>query len=158
MLLTLIAQNMIFSRITVLGVRAMFLPSAAVAAGMFCGGTGGAVFGLIMGFFADMSFPENTVLFTALFAALGFFAGVAADFFLNRRFWPYMAASLAALLITGVCQLLGAVMHSGAGEWALMRTVGLQTLWALPVSAVFYPAAKKLSVRFDGGSERKDRA
>ena len=114
MLGILLVQNMIFSRITVLGVRAMFLPAAVAACGMFEGGTAGAVFGLFMGFFADMSFPENTVLFTALFALLGFFAGFAADFFLNRKFWPYMAASLVALLATALFQMLGPVIFSGA--------------------------------------------
>jgi len=158
MLAVLLVQNMIFSRITVLGVRAMFLPAAVAACGMFEGGTAGAVFGLFMGFFADMSFPENTVLFTALFALLGFFAGFAADFFLNRKFWPYMAASLVALLVTALFQMLGPVIFSGAAAGPLLKTAGLQVLWSLPVSALIYPIARSMSLRLDGVSERKDRA
>ena len=156
MLVTLLVQNTVLSRITILGVKALFLPAACVAAGMFEGGVGGAVFGLFLGFFGDMSYSENTVLFTVLFPMIGFFTGFAAEFFLNRRFLPFMAASLAAILLTALCQAVTAAILSGGSLGYMLRTAGLQTLWSLPPAALFYPAAAKMSARL-GGGPRKER-
>ena len=154
---TLLAQNAVFSRFSFFGVKALFLPAACVAAGMFEGGVGGAVFGLFLGFFGDMNFAENTVMFTALFPVIGFFAGFAEEFFLNRRFFPFMAASLAALLLTGLFQAATASILSGGALVPLLKTAGLQALWSLPESAVFYPIVKKMSARLSAGAMRKER-
>jgi hypothetical protein len=157
LLFTLLVQNAVFSRISFFGVKALFLPAACVAVGMFEGGVGGAAFGLFLGFFGDMSFAENTVLFTALFPVIGFFAGFAEAFFLNRRFFPFMAASLAALLLTGLLQAGTASILSGNAFAPLLKTVGLQTLWSLPEAAVFYPIVKSMSARLPSGTMRKER-
>ena len=154
---TLLLQNTVFSRISATNVKALFLPAACVAVGMFEGGVGGAVFGLVMGFFGDMSYAENTVMFTAIFPLIGFFAGFAEEFFLNRRFFPFMAASLAALVLTGICQAAAAAIISGAAVGPLFGMAGLQTLVSLPAAAVFYPVVKRMSARLDSGYPRKDR-
>ena len=88
---TLMIQNLLMPHLTILKVRPLIIPAAAVAVGMFEGGTYGAIFGLFLGFFADMSFAENTVLFLVIMGVLGFAAGFAADFYLNRTFIPFMA-------------------------------------------------------------------
>ena len=74
MSLVLLVQDALFSNISIFGVRAMFVPAAAVAVGMFEGGVWGAVFSLALGFLADISFG-NTALFVALFPCIGFAAG-----------------------------------------------------------------------------------
>ena len=153
----LLVQNTVFSRIEFLHIKALFLPAVCVAVGMFEGGVGGAMFGLFMGFFGDMSYAENTVMFTALFPIIGFFAGFAETFFLNRRFWPFMAASLAALLFTGLCQAITAAIISGESLGGMLGTAGLQTVWSLPPAAVFFPIVRKMSARLDGGTARKER-
>ena len=99
---TLMIQNLLMPHLTILKVRPLIIPAAAVAVGMFEGGTYGAIFGLFLGFFADMSFAENTVLFLVIMGVLGFAAGFAADFYLNRTFIPFMAAAFAGLLFTAV--------------------------------------------------------
>ena len=141
MFLSLVAQNMLFTQIRPFGVCPMVLPAVAVAVGMFEGATWGAVFSLIMGIFADMAFIENTVTFTILFPALSFAAGSVSQFYINRRFFAFMGVTLAALLVTGVVQMLKtAAMDVWAGS--MITTVLLQTLWSLPpaVLAYFPPA------------------
>ena len=141
MFLSLVAQNMLFTQIRPFGVCPMVLPAVAVPVGMVEGATWGAVFSLIMGIFADMAFIENTVTFTILFPALSFAAGFVSQFYINRRFFAFMGVTLAALLVTGVVQMLKtAAMDVWAGS--MITTVLLQTLWSLPpaVLAYFPPA------------------
>ena len=73
------------------------VPAAVVAVGMFEGASWGAIFGLVLGIFADMDYVENTVMFTLLLPALAFFAGFVSQFFINRRFFAYMGAAFAAV-------------------------------------------------------------
>ena len=142
MFLALIVQNMLFTQLRPLGVCPMVLPAVAVAVGMFEGAVWGAVFSLIMGYFADMAFIENTITFTVLFPALSFATGFVAQFFINRRFFAYMGATLIALLVTGVVQMLKtAAMDAWAGS--MISTVILQTLWSMPPAALaYFPAAE----------------
>ena len=106
MFLSLMVQNMLFTQLRPFGVCPLVLPAVAVAVGMFEGAVWGAVFSLIMGYFADMAFIENTITFTVLFPALSFATGFVAQFFINRRFFAYMCSTFIALLVTGCVQML----------------------------------------------------
>lgn len=137
MLLALIVQNMLFSNIRIMGVCPMILPAVAVSVGMFEGPTFGVVFSLIMGFFADMAYIENTVLFTALFPALAFGTALVTEFFVNRRFFAFMGTVLLASAVTAMLQML----FTFAGDaWSgeLLNTAVLQTMISLPFSAIAY--------------------
>ena len=99
------------------------------------------IFGVVMGIFADMAFVENTILFTVLFPLIAFGTGFVTQFFINRRFFAYMGATLAALLITGLTQMELVILRD-AWSPQMISTVLLQTLWSLPpaVLAYFPPA------------------
>ena len=142
MFLTLITQNMLFTQIRPLGVCPLVLPAVAVAVGMFEGATFGAVFSLIMGFFADMAFIENTTTFTILFPALAFASGFVSQFFINRRFFAYMGAAFVGLLATGIVQMLKTSAMDAFAP-VMLVTVFLQTLWSMPPAVLaYYPPAE----------------
>lgn len=142
MYLTLALQNMIFPFVRPLDVSPMVLPAAVVAVGMYEGATKGAIFGLIMGIFADMSFVESVTTFTLLLPVLGFGMGFVSQFFINKRFFAYMVASLAAFLITGFVQMIRVLVLDG---WAfsMLTVLVVQALWSLPFAVLLYfPPAK----------------
>ena len=135
--LCLLVQTMLLTRFRIAGICPYALPAAAVALGMFEGPIGGVLYSLVLGYFADMAFVENTVLFTLLFPALAFAAGFIAQFFINRRFFAYMGAALLGLAITALGQMLHTSTMDGFSG-AMLSTVLLQTLWSLPLAALAY--------------------
>lgn len=142
MFLTLALQNMILPFVRPLDVSPMVLPAAVVAVGMFEGATKGALFGLAMGIFADLSYIESVTTFTLLLPIIGFAMGFMSQFFINKRFFAYMIASLAAFLVTGLVQLIKVLVLDG---WAfsMLTVLVIQALWSLPFAVlVYFPPAK----------------
>lgn len=142
MFLALTVQNTLFTQFRLFGVCPMMLPAVAVAVGMFQGATWGALFGLVMGFFADMAFIENTVTFTLLFPVLAFASGFISHFFINKRFFAFMGAAFIGLLAAALVQMMRTFAADGwSGQ--LVSTVLLQTLWSLPPAVLaYFPPAK----------------
>ena len=56
MAVTVALQTTVFAHIALFGVHAMFVPAVVVAVGVFEGGTWGAVFGLVTGYFCAMGY------------------------------------------------------------------------------------------------------
>ena len=133
----LLLQNVIFSHIAPLGVRAMFMPALVVAVALFEGGDLGGWFGLAAGVVCDLFFAGQSVLFTVLFPVIGFVVGLLADFYLNRRFFSYAVMAVLALFIAAFAQMFSLLVYRGQGSWALWRNAILQTLWSVPF---IYPA------------------
>lgn len=150
MLAVMFLQTTVFASIAPLGVRAMLLPIAVAAVGMFEGSVWGGVFGLLLGLLGDVAYVENTVVFTVLFPVLGFFAGAAAELFVNRRFFSFFFVCVIALLITAFCQLFRLLVFAGAEPGALIKTALLQTLWSLPFTAPLYFPCRAISRRRQG--------
>lgn len=146
-IVTLGLQDAVFSRVELLGVRAMFVPVIVVAIGLYEGGVWGCMFGLLTGYLCDMSFSANTALFLVLFAVFGFLAGFLAEFLVNRRFMSYFILAAAALFITPVCQIVPLWIFDGTPLGKLLPTVCLQALWSLPFTVPAYFAARAIAAR-----------
>ena len=147
MMLVMLLQSLLFSKISIFGAKGFIIPAAAVAAGIYLGGVRGAVFGIFLGLFTDMAFPETTVLFTVLFPMIGFGAGFASEFYINKSFFAFMIFSTAAILLTGLVQLAAALISGGTEIVAGLVTVLLQTLLSiLPVMLLYLPFRNSRSV------------
>ena len=144
LLVLLIAQNILFTQLRLLGVCPMVLPAAAVAMGMFEGATWGPLFSLLLGYFADMAFIENSVFFTLVFPAISFAAAFNSNFFINRRFFAYIGAAAFGLLITAFGQLLKTAA-SDSFSTVMVTTALLQSLWSLPFAVLAYFPPARLS-------------
>ena len=128
----LLLQNVVFSHIRPLGVRAMFMPALVTAVAVFEGGRTGGVFGLFAGIACDLFFASQRVLFTILFPVIGFAVGFLMDFYLNRRFFAYAVMAAASLFLSAFAQMFTLLVYMGQNSFALWRTAILQTLWSLP--------------------------
>lgn len=142
-LAALFVQNTILTKIPILGVMAMIIPSVVVAAAFFEGGVWGCVFGLVLGVFYDLSLAGSSVLFTVLLPMIGFASGSLSMFFINRRPLSFFFVSAAALIITAFCQMFGLLVFSQTEVLPILATGGLQVLWSLPLTfAAYYPCRK----------------
>lgn len=144
-LLLNLMQNTVFANITPFGVYAMFIPTYLVAVGMFQGGVWGGFIGLLAGFLCDKSFSENTVLFTIVFPAIGFFSGMLAQFFINQKYFSYIFTSLGALILVTATQIARPWIFSGAQIADLALTGLFQILWSMPFAAILYFPVRKLA-------------
>ena len=138
LLLAMLLQSLLFSRLSIFGVKGFILPAAAVAAGMFLGGVRGALFGICLGLFTDLSFTDSIFMYTLVFSILGFGAGFASEFYINKSFFVFMVMSIAAVLLTGLVQLLSAAIFSGAELLPGLKTVLLQTVLSIPPVMLLY--------------------
>lgn len=142
MVLSLLAQNTIFSQLRLFDVCPLVLPAVAVAVGMFEGPVYGAYFSLVMGIFGDMAFKEQAVLFTALLPCLAFASAFMSQYFVNRRLFAYMGLALAASFITALAQML-TTMARDSFSLDMIFVVILQSLWSMPPAVLaYFPPAK----------------
>ena len=140
MLLVLFVQNIVLEHATLFGVHAVIAPIAVVAFGFFEGGVWGGLLGLIMGLFCDMYFNEASVLLTVLFPIIGFAAGSASMFFVNKRFFSFFFVSLAALILMTICQMFKFLVLPNADILPVLAVAGLQIVLSIPFTfALYYP-------------------
>ena len=131
-------QNLVGDRVTLFGVKALYMPVLVVTIGLFEGGVWGGLMGLAAGYFTDLGFAETTVLFTVLFPVLGFFAGAFGKYYLHKGFVSCLALSAGALLIVACCQMFRFLFFTDTSKWAVLETGLIQTLWSLPFTVVAY--------------------
>ncbi|MBE6997891.1 MAG: hypothetical protein E7427_06950 [Ruminococcaceae bacterium] len=138
-------QTMVLSRLTLLGVKAFFLPAFIVAIGMWEGGAWGGALGLAAGVGCTLSMAGSPVLFVVLLPAFGFLSGLLADFIINRRFVSYMLLAVLALLLTAFLQALPLWLFHGAQPRGLFTVAALQAAWSVPFAVPTYFIAKRLA-------------
>lgn len=150
LLVTLLLQNTVFSRIAPLGVHALFVPLLVVGVAIFEGSMSGGVFGLVTGFFLDMDM-DYTVFFVVLLPTVGYLAGILAEHFINRRFFSFFFLSAAVLVITALLQMFKPLFILGSDLPPLLLTGLLQTLWSLPFTIPLYFPCRAVARRFQKG-------
>lgn len=150
LLVTLLLQNTLFSRISVFGVHALFAPLFVLGVAMFEGYMWGGVFGLIAGFFLDISM-SYTVFFVVLLPVVGYLTGVLSDCFINRRFFSFFFFSAAVLTVTALLQMFKPLFILGSDFFPLLLTAFLQTLLSLPFTVVLYFPCRAIARRFQKG-------
>lgn len=143
----LAVQTLLFSRLRPLGAAPMFVPAVVTAIALFEGGVWGAVFGLVTGILCALRYSGTVVLFPLLFAAIGFFSGMLAQYVLNRRFFSYFALSVAAFVLTAFCQMFRPLFFLDAKPLAVLRIGLLQVLWSLPFPFLIYFPVKNIGRR-----------
>ena len=142
-------QDTVLARFALFGVKTLFVPAAVCAVGFHEGGFRGGLYGLLAGFLCDMTYAENTVLFTILFPVLGFGSGMAADFMLNRSYIAYLFTAAVCILVAGLGQMLRVVvLQPGALLYALIVVLG-QTLVSVPFAAALYYPVEQIASRFE---------
>ncbi len=142
-------QDTVFAHFALFGVKMLFVPAACSAVGVHEGGFRGGLYGLLAGLLCDLTYSENTVLFTLLFPAVGFVSGLAADFLMNRSFPAYLVTVAACITGVGIVQLIGVlVVQPGAILHGLLIVV-LQTVWSMPMAALLYFPAEQIASRFE---------
>ena len=153
-------QNMIVSRFTLFGVRALLVPALVAGVGLFEGGVWGGVLGLVAGYFTDAGFAGTVVMFTILLPAVGFFAGVLGKYMLHKGFVSYLFLALIALAVIAFCQMFRFLfmasddtlqfLHlylNGSTAWPVLRTGLLQTGWSMALSLPIYFPCKFIAAR-----------
>jgi rod shape-determining protein MreD len=142
-------QDTVLARFAIFGVKTLFVPAAVCAVGFHEGGLRGGLYGLLAGVLCDMTYAENTVLFTMLFPALGFASGLAADFMMNRSYLAYLVTAAVCLLVAGFVQMLRVVvLQPGALFYGLIIVLA-QALVSMPIAAVLYFPVEQISSRFE---------
>ncbi len=146
-------QFSVFSRIHLPGgggVKPFFIPALVIAIGLWSGGVWGGMFGLGIGIYCDMNLTGSTVTFLLLLSVLGFFAGVLADYLINRRFVAYMLLSAAGLAVAALVQTVPLWIFRGASPADLLPVALWQVLWSLPFAVPCYFAVRAVA-RSDSG-------
>lgn len=144
-------QDTVFARLGLFGVKMLFIPAAIVAVSLFEGGFRGGLFGLLAGLLCDLTFPESSLLFTVLFPAIGFFSGLASEFWLSRSFTAYLTTAACALLVTALCQMMRVILVEPGSVLACLVTVLVQTLWSMPMAVVCYFLMGRIHRRWGRG-------
>lgn len=138
-LVTVGLQTLVFSRVSIFGVKAMFVPVLSIAIGMFEGGVWGGALGLVMGIVMDNATAGSSATFTVLLPAVGFLSGLLSQFYINKKLVPCLLMSLSALVVTALCQGLPLCLFGDSGFLSLWPVMGIQVAWSLPFAVpVFF--------------------
>ncbi len=138
LIVTILAQNTIFARVRLWGVHAMFVPAVVIAVAMFHGSVWGAVFGLAAGFLCDMGYPETNILFLTLLPFIGFGAGMASEYLVNRTLLGFLCLCMLGFLITGFAQMFRPWIFKGAAFAPLLGAALRQTIVSLPLAIPYF--------------------
>lgn len=140
--IALVLQEVAFSGLRIGGVYPFVLPACAAALGFFEGGWSGAIYSLVLGLFADLTFPETVIMYTVLFPCIAFIAGFITFFYVNKGFLAFFIIAAVMTAAGGAVQAIRVFLLSGFSA-ALFQTFLLQTLLSLPFLPLCFLPPKK---------------
>jgi rod shape-determining protein MreD len=137
-----IAQLVVVSQISIVGVTADLSPLVVACVGFLCGAVTGSVYGFVIGLLLDLALVQTLGISSLLFTVIGYVAG-------RLRELPAGDAAIAPIVLGGVATALALVGY-GAIEFTLgvntpvsvnllgtvVESTLLNSLIALPVYAV----------------------
>lgn len=137
LLLCVLIQMLVFSRLQIFSVKAFFLPTAVVAVSLYEGGVYAGWFGLAMGVFGDICLGTYG-LCTVLFPLIGVCCGAISVTYINRSFFGFICLSLASMAVFTFCQLFNLLISLEHGIIALIWTGFMQTILSLAAGYFAY--------------------
>lgn len=145
-----LAEDLIFSRLHILGVAPMLLPLAAVAVAVLEGPVAGAGFGLGVGLLCSAAWlTEGRWMILAL-ALAGAAAGAAAQYGLKQSYAGCLICSAGALGLIDLCRILSHLIHGTAALLPLLRVALPEIFVSLIFVAPVYLLFRKVYSRVGG--------
>lgn len=138
LLILYILQGMVFTHVTLWGVKPLLLPLAVAGISLFDGAFAGGVFGIFAGMLCDMSFNQPTIAFTLILTFLGIFMGLAAETVLVHGFPSYLLLSACALFICSLMQMFPLMFFHGVQFLPLFDTALRQIFYSLIFTVPMY--------------------
>lgn len=140
-----ILQSVVFSRLTLFGVKPVIFPLAVVCTAMFEGCVKGGIFGLASGILCDISYNQPTIQFTLILTVLGIFIGVLTDTIFAKGFPTYLIASIFAILLCTFAQIFGLLIFHGIAFRQLFYPAAFQFLYSLLFLLPIYISVRSIS-------------
>lgn len=138
LLVLYILQSMVFTHITLWGVKPLLLPLAVAGVALFDGAFAGGIFGIFAGVLCDMSFNQPTIAFTLVLTFLGIGIGFIADTLLVRGFPSYLLISFFTLLVCSLIQMFPLMFFYGVPFGPLFYTATRQVIYSLIFTIPMY--------------------
>ncbi|NCB63218.1 MAG: rod shape-determining protein MreD [Clostridia bacterium] len=137
----------VLNRFPLFGIIPMLLPLAAVAVAVLEGPLGGAGFGLAVGVLCDAVYFGTNGTMTLALTLIGWAAGAAATYVLDRTFWGCLLCSVAALFTIGTARVFVHWFTAAAALPVLLRVAAPEFLWSLAFVTLVYPWFRFLNGR-----------
>lgn len=135
-----LAEELVFSRVLLLGVRPVLLPLTVVAVAVLEGTAAGAGFGLGVGVFWAAALPGTHALLPLGLTLLGLLSGWICQYRLRQNCAGFLSCSVLVLLLLALSRILSA-HWGGAALLPLLRIGGgelaVSLLLATPVYLLF---------------------
>lgn len=132
-------EAFVLNRFPLFGIIPMLLPLAAVAVAVLEGPMGGAGFGLAVGILCDAVYFGTSGAMTLALALIGWAAGAAAAYVLNRNFLGCLLCAAGALLTIGAGRIFLRVFTGAAPLPVLLGVAVPELLYSLGFLILVYP-------------------
>lgn len=120
-------EDLIFSRLSILGVSPVLLPLTAVAVAVLEGATAGAGFGLLIGLWWAAALPGPHSSSIIIVVLMGLISGLISQYRLSQSYTGCLLCSAVSLLLLSVARILQH-LFSGTASLAVLLKIALPEL------------------------------